>query len=172
MTGGSGFIGRHIVDELAEKAHDVRVFDLKKPHRDDIEWVKGDILDRDEVMGACRNVEYVFHLAAVSDVNVALAKPELCVQVNEVGTLNVLQAAQALEIERLVLASTTWVYGRTDEVVTEETTVPPPDHLYTATKAGQEHLVVSWNRHYGLPYTILRYDIPYGPGMRSNMALA
>jgi UDP-glucose 4-epimerase len=57
-------------------------------------------------------------------------------------------------------------------MVTEETPVPPPDHIYTASKIAQEHLVITWEKHYALPFTILRYDIPYGPRMRSNMAIA
>jgi UDP-glucose 4-epimerase len=172
VTGGSGFIGSHLVDKLCEKGYDVRVFDLVKPHREDVEWFKGDLIRKDCVLKAFRDVEYVFHLGAIADVNVALSKPELCVHVNEVGTLNVLQAAQSFEVERLLLASTTWVYGRTEGIVTEETPLPAPDHLYTATKIGQEYLLISWNKHYRLPYTILRYGIPYGPGMRTNMAIA
>jgi UDP-glucose 4-epimerase len=172
VTGGSGFIGSHLVDKLCERGYEVRVFDLIKPHRDDVEWVKGDVLDKEAVFKSFKDVEYVFHLAAVADVNVALSNPELCVQVNEIGTLNVLEAARSLEVDRVILASTTWVYGRVEGMVTEETPISPPEHLYTATKIAQEHLVISWNKHYGLPYTILRYDIPYGPGMRSNMAIA
>nr|MDO8044214.1 NAD-dependent epimerase/dehydratase family protein [Candidatus Baldrarchaeota archaeon] len=172
VTGGSGFIGSHLVDKLHEKDYDVRVFDLVKPHRDDVEWFKGDLTNKDDVFKAFRDVEYVFHLGAIADVNVALSKPELCVHVNEIGTLNVLQAATAFEVERVLLASTTWVYGRIEGVVTEETPLPPPDHLYTATKIAQEYLLISWNKHYALPYTILRYGIPYGPRMRSNMAIA
>jgi UDP-glucose 4-epimerase len=56
--------------------------------------------------------------------------------------------------------------------VTEETPIGQPEHLYTATKIAQEYLITLWNKHYGLPYTILRYDVPYGPRMRSNMAIA
>jgi len=172
VTGGSGFIGSHVVDKLRERGYEVRVFDLMKPHRDDVEWVKGDLTIKDDVLKAFRDVEYVFHLGAVADVNVALSKPEVCVHVNEIGTLNVLQAAQSYEAERVILASTTWVYGRAEGVVTEETPIPPPEHLYTAMKLGQEYLLVTWNKHYGLPYTILRYGIPYGPRMRKNMAIA
>jgi UDP-glucose 4-epimerase len=172
VTGGSGFIGSHLVDKLHEGGYDVRVFDLAKPHRDDVEWVKGDLLDKKAVLRSFKDVEHAFHLAAVADVNVALSNPELCVQVNEIGTVNVLEAARSLDAERVILASTTWVYGRVDGIVTEETPIGPLEHLYTATKIAQEHLVASWNRHYGLSYTILRYDIPYGPGMRSNMAIA
>jgi UDP-glucose 4-epimerase len=172
VTGGSGFIGSHLVDKLLKEGYDVRIFDLAKPHRDEVEWVKGDLLDKEAVLGSFKDVEHVFHLAAVADVNVALSNPELCVQVNEIGTLNVLEAARSLEAERVILASTTWVYGRAEGIVTEETPMGPPEHLYTATKIAQEHLVTTWSRHYGLPYTILRYDIPYGPRMRSNMAIA
>jgi len=172
VTGGSGFIGSHVVDKLLEKGYSVRVFDLMKPHRDDVEWFKGDLLNKEDLLKAFRDVTHVFHLGAIADVNVALSRPEACVQVNEIGTLNVLQAAQSLEVERIILASTTWVYGRTEGIVTEETPIPSPEHIYTATKIAQEHLLISWNKHYGLPYTILRYDIPYGSRMRSNMAIA
>lgn len=172
VTGGSGFIGSHVVDKLREHGYEVRIFDLMKPRRDDVEWVKGDLIVKEDVLKAFRDVEYVFHLGAVADVNVALSKPEVCVCVNEIGTLNVLQAARSYEAERVILASTTWVYGRAERLVTEETPIPPPDHLYTASKIAQEHLLISWKKHYGLPYTILRYGIPYGPRMRSNMAIA
>lgn len=172
VTGGSGFIGSHLVDKLCEHGYDVCVFDLVKPHRDDVEWFRGDLTNKDEVFRAFRDVEYVFHLGAIADVNVALSNPELCFRVNEIGTLNVLQVAQSFDVDRVVLASTTWVYGRAEGVVTEEMPLPPPDHLYTKTKISQEHLVISWNKHYGVPYTILRYDIPYGPRMRENLAIA
>jgi UDP-glucose 4-epimerase len=172
VTGGSGFIGSSIVDKLRERGYDVRIFDFVKPQRDDVEWVKGDLLDKKAVLRSFRDVEHVFHLAAVADVNVALSNPELCVQVNLIGTLNVLDAARSVEARRVILASTTWVYGTAEGIVTEETPIGQPEHLYTATKIAQEHLVTSWNKHYGLPYTILRYDIPYGPRMRPNMAIA
>jgi UDP-glucose 4-epimerase len=172
VTGGSGFIGSHIVDKLLEKGYDVRVFDLLEPHRKDVEWFKGDLLKKEDLLKAFRDVTHVFHLGAIADVNVALSNPELCIKINELGTLNVLQTAQAFEVERIILASTTWVYGKTEGMVTEETPVPPPDHIYTASKIAQEHLVITWEKHYALPFTILRYDIPYGPRMRSNMAIA
>jgi len=172
VTGGSGFIGSHIVDKLVERGYDVRVFDKQKIHRDDVEWCKGDVLNDEEVLEACKDVEAVFHLAAVADVNLALFHPELCFRVNEVGTLNVLKAAIAREVNRVILASTTWVYGRTAGKADENTPIPLPEHIYTKTKIGQEQLVVAWDKHYGLPYTILRYGIPYGPRMRSNMAIA
>jgi len=172
VSGGSGFIGSHVVDRLLKEGYSVRVFDKAKPLQEGVEWFKGDLLNEKDVLDACKDVEAVFHLAAIADVNVALSHFGTCLMINEMGTMNFLQSATAEEVDRIVLASTSWVYGRSKGVVTEETPIPFPDHIYTKTKIGQEHLLFSWNQHYGLPYTILRYDIPYGPRMRSNMAIS
>lgn len=172
VTGGSGFIGSHVVDELVEKDYEVRVFDRVKPQREDVEWFNGDLLNEKDVLEACKDIEAIFHLAAIADVNVALSNFDLCLMINEMGTMNFLKSATAEEVERIVLASTTWVYGRNKGVVKEDTPIPFPEHIYTKTKIGQEQLLYSWHQHNGLPYTILRYDIPYGPRMRSNMAIS
>jgi UDP-glucose 4-epimerase len=172
VTGGSGFIGSHVVDKLLESGYEVRVFDRVKPLRDDVEWFNGDLLNEKDVLEACKDVEAIYHLAAIADVNVALSHFDVCLSVNEMGTMNFLKSATAEEVERIILASTSWVYGKTKGMVTEETPIPFPEHIYTKTKIGQEHLVYSWHQHHGLPFTILRFDIPYGPRMRSNMAIS
>jgi UDP-glucose 4-epimerase len=172
VTGGSGFIGSHLVDELVGEGYSVRVFDKAAPLTAKADWFKGDLLSKDDIRDAMQDVITVFHLGAVADVNVATTDPELCVKVNELGTLNLLSACYGREVERFILASTVWVYGRASGVVTEETPLAPPADIYTKTKIGQEQLVHSWANSHSLSYTILRYDIPYGPRMRTNMAIA
>lgn len=172
VTGGSGFIGSHLVEKLIEKGYDVRVFDQIKSRRKDVEWFQGDLLNQNDILLACKDVDVVYHLAAIADVGVAVSNTNICININEVGTVNLLKACTSREVERIILASTTWVYGRAEGIVDEDSPIPLPEHIYTKTKIGQEHLVYSWNKHFGLPYTILRYGIPYGPEMRSNMAIA
>jgi len=172
VTGGSGFIGSHVVEALAVQGYNVRVLDRTSPLDTRVEWFKGDLLSKDDVHDAVQDVEVIFHLAAVADVGVAESDPELCIRVNELGTLNLLRACAGWDVDRFILASSVWVYGQARGTVTEETPIPPPNDLYTKTKIGQEHLVHSWGESHSLPYTILRYDIPYGPRMRANMAIS
>ena len=172
VTGGSGFIGSHVVEALRSKGYGVRVFDQAKPVASDVEWIKGDLRSKEDAYNAVRDAEAVFHLAAIADVNVATTDPQLCLDVNEQGTLNLLSACSGNEVDRFILASTVWVYGRATGTVNEDTPINLPDDIYTKTKIGQEHLVHSWGKSHSLRFTILRYDIPYGPRMRSNMAIA
>ncbi len=161
-----------MVDRLVLAGRDVRVFDKVRPIRQDVEWQKGELTSYEDLLQACTDVETVYHLGAIADVNVALTDPELCVSVNEVGTVKVMQAAASKEVGRVVLASSTWVYGKLKVPVDEDMLLPPPDSVYTKTKIGQEHLVMTLGKQLNVPYTILRFDIPYGPRMRSNMAIA
>jgi UDP-glucose 4-epimerase len=156
---------------LVGEGFTVRVFDKASPLNDKAQWSKGNLLSEGDVQDAMRDVEAVFHLAAVADVNVATTDPELCLRVNELGTLNLLRACSGQDVERFLLASSVWVYGRANGTVTEETPIPLANDIYTKTKIGQEHLTYSWCQSHPLFYTILRYDIPYGPRMRANMAI-
>jgi UDP-glucose 4-epimerase len=175
VTGGSGFIGTHVVDKLLDAGCNVRVLDPKAPHRADAEWVPVDVLDTDGLTVALSGAEVIFHLAAIADVNDVIADPTLAVQVNTLGTARVLEAARRADAGRVVLASTVWVYAATSAPEVDEDTLFDPNtdrHLYVTSKVAAEMACRDYKTLYGRPYTVLRYGIPYGPRMRDNCVVA
>ncbi len=177
VTGGSGFIGSHVIDALVEAGHRVRVLDPREPLRRDVEWVPTDIMDLDALTEAVRGTDATFHLAAMADVNDVFARPVDSVALNILGTANVLEATRLAEAGKVVLASTVWVYAASDPAladVDEDTAFDPRTnrHLYVTTKVAAEMMCRDYLHLYGRPYTVLRYGIPYGPRMRDNIVSA
>lgn len=171
VTGGSGFIGSHVVDRLRARGAKVRIFDMVMPtFRSDVEFYKGSLLDFESLRMALNSVEVVFHLAAVADVKDVYNDPFYSESINVRGTINVLEAIRrSTGIRRMIYGSTTWVYSEAVENrVDEETPLRAPNHLYTATKMASEYYCQSYSKLYGLPTTILRYGIPYGPRARGG----
>lgn len=176
VTGGSGFIGGHLVDRLVALGHEVVVIDRVRPHRGDVIHRPVDVRDVGALARAMQRCDAVFHLAAVSDVNEVAADPVQALDVNVGGTARVWEAARRAEVGRAVLASTVWVYAAAkagDEPVDEETPLQPSTtgHIYTTSKIAAEMLVHNEHDLYGQPFTILRYGIPYGPRMRSELVI-
>jgi UDP-glucose 4-epimerase len=170
VTGGAGFIGSHVVDHLLAAGHEPVVLDLR-PY-EGAETHIGDIRDLEAVRKAMRGCDAVAHLAAAADVGEVEADPAGAEQLNARGTLNVLQAAREHGVERVVYASTIWVYSAVEgETADEETPLPPPAHLYTATKLAGELYCRSYGELYGVETTILRFGIPYGPRARPAAVL-
>jgi UDP-glucose 4-epimerase len=184
VTGGRGFIGTHVVELLADAGHQVRVLDLGAhpgaAASGAVEHRTVDVLDPAAVVGALEGIEVVFHLAGMSNVDFAFTDPARTVALNVNGTANVLEAARVLGLRRVVLASTVWVYGAAHDAsdgtaaLTEAAPMVPAraGHIYTATKIAAELLVHSYAETYAVPFTILRYGVPYGPGMRDELVLA
>jgi len=170
VTGGSGFIGSHVLDRLVDAGWRPRNFDLRpSPHHppEQIETVIGDLLDLEGLTRAMRGCDVVVHLAAAADVGIVAREPRSAEEVNARGTLNVLEAARAAGVRRVVYGSTIWVYGSVPNgAVDEETALGLPSHLYTATKLAGEMYCRSYHELYDLEYTILRFGIPYGPRAR------
>jgi UDP-glucose 4-epimerase len=168
VTGGSGFIGSHIIDQLIEKKHEVTNLDLVPSHRTDINYVNCSILDIEGLVKAFKDIEIVYHLAAVSNVNNVYQAPIESVDINSTGTVKILEAARQANVKRVIFASTEWVYSGliTDQFITEDMLLKPTEHLYSATKIASEYFCVSYWELYKMPYTILRYGIPYGPRAR------
>ncbi len=170
VTGGSGFIGSHVVDKLRARGHEPVIYDLRPSpwHAPgSVDTVLGSITDREALERALHSCDAVAHLAAVADVNDVHAEPEDAERVNARGTVAVLEAARRAGVKRIVYASTIWVYSDCEpEAVNEETLLPPPSHLYTSTKLAGELYCKAYQELYGIDYTILRFGIPYGPRAR------
>ena len=174
VTGGSGFIGSHVVDHLVKAGHSVRVLDSHEPHRHDVYWTPTDITRLSEVTGALRGCDAVFHLAAMANVNEIAAAPAESVDINVMGTATILEAIRQLGNIHFVLASTVWVYEASKELHVDEDTPLSPDgvsHLYMAEKVASEMLSHSYGKLYNFPVTVLRYGIPYGPRMREQLVM-
>jgi UDP-glucose 4-epimerase len=169
VTGGSGFIGSHVVDKLYDAGYEPRIYDLQEsPHHepDSVDTVVGDLFDHETLAAAMEDCEAVVHLAAYADVGIVAKEPVEAEECNSRGTLAVLEAARATGT-RVVYGSTIWVYGASgDGLIDEDAPLGLPDHLYTASKLAGEMYCTSYAELYEVPCTILRFGIPYGPRAR------
>lgn len=173
VTGGSGFIGSHVVDRLMAHGVTPRVFDQQRsPYHADVEHFIGSVLDVEALRLAMTGVHAVIHLAAVADVKEVYADPIYAESVNVRGTICVLEAARRARVQRVIYGSTTWVYSDCPQRdVDEDTPLPPPAHLYTATKVASEYYCRSYTALYRVEHTVLRFGIPYGPRARDGAVI-
>jgi len=173
VTGGSGFIGSHLIDGLLAQGHSVTNIDRVPPKHSDVQTDYIDITDLHSLLQVMPDTDMVFHLAAMSNVNEIYKYPKYSVRANVEGTVNILEAARMCNVKRVLFASTIWVYDAAEGSgpFNEDTafSLPQTGHIYTATKIACENLIHSWNSLYGLPFTIMRYGIPFGPRMRENL---
>jgi UDP-glucose 4-epimerase len=167
VTGGAGFIGRHLVDALVTD-NDVRVLDncsrgSRSTVSDDAEFVEGDIRDAETVDHACSDVDIVFHQAANISVDRSVADPIESHRVNVDGTLNVLEAARDVNA-RVVFASSAAVYGEPSAVPVTESQPKTPSSPYGAEKLSADRYMRLYADLYDLDTVALRYFNVYGPG--------
>jgi UDP-glucose 4-epimerase len=177
VTGGCGFIGSHVVDQLLQADHQVAVIDkTSRWINPAARYVRADVFDPDALAATVAGADAVFHLAGAADVNEVAADPVAAVRLNVEGTARVLEAARLARTGRVILASTVWVYGATvgHGELSEDAPVDlrRPGHVYVATKLSAELLVHSYREMFGQHFTILRYGIPYGPRMREALVVA
>jgi UDP-glucose 4-epimerase len=176
VTGGAGFIGSHLVEELLRMGASVRVLDnfssgkrenLEAFHGD-LEILEGDLRDEEAVKAAIRDVELVFHLAAFISVPQSMVDPEECFAVNVAGTIKLLEAARRAGVHKIVLSSSTAVYGNPDTFPTGEEAPQRPLSPYALSKQVNELYARLYTQTFNLPVTALRYFNVYGPRQRPD----
>ncbi|MBU3911362.1 MAG: SDR family oxidoreductase [Candidatus Omnitrophica bacterium] len=171
VTGGAGFIGSHITDALVKNGDKVVVLDDFSSGRrenletvlDKIELVEGDIRDKAIVSKVMRGVDYCLHQAALRSVPKSLGDPGLYNDVNINGTLNILNAAKEAKVKRVVLASSSSIYGETDKLPEKEDFLPLLISPYALTKLAGEYYCRIFSQIYGLETASLRYFNVFGP---------
>ena len=160
VTGGSGFIGKHVVNSLVKRNYKVTILDLINPKRKDVKFVKGSILNKKLIKSLLKKNKLVFHLAALSDINKTIKTPTKTILVNILGTERLLEESQKSNVKRFIFAST--YYPSKDNV----------KNIYTTSKNTSELMIKNYNLLYGLNYTILKYPTAYGPGNRQVDAIS
>ncbi|WP_226893697.1 NAD-dependent epimerase/dehydratase family protein [Nisaea sediminum] len=160
VLGGSGFLGSHVAEHLCLNDHAVTVFDRRAPETalPGLETVIGDITDLSALCDAVSDADYVFNFAAIADIGDALARPVDAASVNIMGTVNALEASRRAGIKRFVQASSVYVFSESGGI-------------YRATKLASEKLVETYQEHYGLDFSILRYGSLYGRRADKNNSI-
>lgn len=176
VTGADGFIGSHLTELLMDRGYDVKAFtyynsfnswgwldSFSKEKLKELEIFSGDIRDPNGVREAMKGVDAVFHLAALIAIPFSYHSPDSYVDTNIKGTLNVLQAARDADLERVLVTSTSEVYGTAQYVPIDEKHPFQGQSPYSATKIGADRLAESFYRSFQLPVTIVRPFNTFGP---------
>lgn len=176
ITGADGFIGSHLVERLLDEGCTVRAFvyynsfnswgwldNFPKEKLSKIEIFSGDIRDPNGVRTAMKDIEVVFHLAALIAIPFSYHSPDSYIDTNVKGTLNIVQAAKDLGVERVLVTSTSEVYGTAQYIPIDEKHPRQPQSPYSASKIGADCIAESFYRSFNLPLTIVRPFNTYGP---------
>lgn len=176
VTGADGFIGSHLVEELIDRGCKVKAFvyynsfnswgwldTFPKEKLEKVEIFSGDIRDPNGVREAIKDVQVVFHLAALIAIPFSYHSPDSYVDTNVKGTLNVLQACRDVNVERLLVTSTSEVYGTALYAPIDEKHPRQGQSPYSASKIGADHMAESFYRSFDLPVTIVRPFNTFGP---------
>lgn len=182
VTGGAGFIGSHLVNKLIDKGYEVTVLDnLDSGHlqnfthhqgKENFHFKKGDIRNYNLVRTTMKDIDAVFHEAAIASVILSVKNPLLVNDVNVTGTLNLLKSASDIGINRFIYASSASVYGQSSSALKREDMIPNPTSPYGISKLAAEYYVRLWHELYGLETVSLRYFNVYGPRQRFDIHCA
>ncbi len=171
VTGGAGFIGSHVVDRLVADGQTVRVLDdlstgrleNLQQVRQQIDFIEGDIRDRERVARACHNIDYVIHEAAWRSVPKSMGDPVGYTEVNVLGTVSLLEAARQAKVKRVVCVSSSSVYGEATQMPLREDQPTRPISPYAASKLAAELFCGMFARSFGVETVCVRYFNVFGP---------
>ena len=174
ITGATGFVGSHLTELCVKKGYNVVAFDRYNPNynlgwlekskfRDDINFIFGDIRDQDSVLKTMRNCKIVFHLAALVGIPYSYTSPLAYIKTNIEGTYNILEASKNLDIEQIVITSTSETYGSAKYVPIDERHPLSAQSPYSASKISADQLALSYWKSFKLPIKIIRPFNIYGP---------
>lgn len=161
ITGGEGFIGSHLAEKLKRTGNQIELFDLASGK---------DLRDRNSVDASVEGKDYVFHLAAVADLNWARENPLETMDINIGGTINIANSCAKYKVP-LYHASTCCVYGNQQRHPVNEATLPNPAEIYACSKLAGEEIIRGYGLMYGLKFNLMRFATIYGPGMRPALGV-
>ena len=176
VTGGAGFIGSHLVDALLSKGDDITVLDNFSTGRpenllhaqDEVELVEADLSLYGTWTKYFKDVDRVFHLAALADIVPSIENPDTYYQANVTGTFNVMKACKKFNVGKVVYSASSSCYGIPDIVPTAESAEIRPQYPYALTKFLGEQIVLHWSHVYGVPSVSTRLFNVYGPRSRTS----
>lgn len=178
ITGGAGFIGGHIAEFLSKEGHEVIVLDnlrtgfAKNLKNLNVQFVEGDIRDKELVKNLAKNANAIFHLAALVSVPESLTKIIECVEINTIGTLNILEAARETQDCKVILSTSAANYGDNPILPKVETMTPEPMTPYAITKLDGEYYLKMYEDQWNVSTTSLRYFNVFGPRQNPQSAYA
>jgi len=176
ILGGAGFIGSHLADALLKKNYKVKIIDNLSTGRIEnikhikkkIKFIKANISKNGIWQNEFRNVDYVFHLAALADIVPSIDNPDKYYHSNVTGTLNVLQACKKFKVKKLLYSASSSCYGIPKKYPTKETEKINPIFPYAVTKYLGEQLIIYWSKIYNINFISLRLFNVYGPRSRTS----
>jgi UDP-glucose 4-epimerase len=179
VTGGAGFIGSNLVDQLVSKGHKVIILDnfstgrksnLSHHSNKNIKIIKVDISGKKSLDKYFKDIDYVFHLAGLADIVPSIENPDRYFKANVIGTFNIIQAAKKAKIKKLIYAASASCYGIPDKFPIKEKAKINTMYPYALTKWQAEELIMHWAKIYNFPAISFRFFNAYGPRSRTSGA--
>ncbi|MAV82136.1 MAG: NAD-dependent dehydratase [Pelagibacteraceae bacterium] len=184
VTGASGFIGSHLVEKLVNNGHKVKALvpynidnnwgwidTFEKKIKKKIEIIQGDVSDQNLVLRETKNFEIIFHLAALISIPYSYKSPRSYITTNVIGTLNILEAARVNKTKKIIITSTSEVYGSAKYIPIDEKHSLNAQSPYAASKIAADQISLSYSRSFGIPLTIIRPFNTFGPRQSQRAAI-